>query len=315
MASYQDGPLDFDNISAFLSSVNVIRDELIGACVDNDLWDGYSRSECRVSEISAHILAGTYYTVTFDANGGSCQMAKKLVKKGGPVGVLPDATLDGNVHIGWFTAASGGTQVNTATIVNSDITVYAQYMKSVMTLVKVGSVTVDDNMMASGFSNTSYLTSITGDNLNFADGLELVFRAYTANSAPNQEIFGMTGADAFEFGAINGQFMWEIALGSVTGSGTPCTNNKWYYWKVIKETGVYVYNCYYADGTSITDTPAYTLDCTATRTATVNDTFAIGIDYWCMGPYTRGEPWQGVIDLKNSYIKVNGKKIGFRIAT
>jgi len=201
---YPDGPLGFDNISAFLSASDAIRDELIGACIENDLWDGYDRDACRVSEISAHITGGTYCTVTFDANGGTCGTKTKRVKMGSPVGVLPDAYADGQVHLGWFYAKSGGTQMNTATVIDSDVTVYAQYMKSVMTLKKVGSVQVDADMMASGFSSTSFLTSVTGDNINFTDGLELVFRAYTNDSSPNQEIFGMTDAESFEFGAVGG---------------------------------------------------------------------------------------------------------------
>jgi len=109
--------------------------------------------------------------------------------------------------------------------------------------------------------------------------------------------------------------MWEIAVGSAIGSGTPCQNGKWYYWKIVKETGKYVYQCCIADGSVVSDSPSYTVDYIGTRSATVNGTFAIGIDYWMNDPYTHGEPWQGVIDLKNSYIKVNGQKVGFRIAT
>jgi len=92
---YPDGPLGFDNISAFPSATDAIRDELISVCIENDLWDGYSRDACRLSEISAHITTGTYYTVTFDANGGTCEKNIKRVKKGSPVGVLPDAYADG----------------------------------------------------------------------------------------------------------------------------------------------------------------------------------------------------------------------------
>lgn len=255
MSAYPSGALGYGNVSAFLSAVDVIRDELITEISAYGMWDGYDKDACRVSEIPSHIIDSVYYTVTFDAQGGECATSSKRVKDGDAVGTLPDATLDQHVHLGWFTA--GGTQINSGTVINSDVTVYAKYMKSVMTLKKVGDVQVDDSMMASGFSSTSYLTSIAGDCLNFTDGLELVFRAKTEDSQPNQEIFGMTDAEAFEFGANGGQFMWEIATGGTSGSGTACQNGKWYYWKVVKAVGQYQYQCCYADGETVTESPSY----------------------------------------------------------
>ena len=49
--------------------------------------------------------------VTFDANGGTCNVSKKGYWTPGTYGTLPVATRDGFAFAGWFTAAEGGTQV------------------------------------------------------------------------------------------------------------------------------------------------------------------------------------------------------------
>jgi len=67
------------------------------------------------------------FTVTFDANGGTCAEATRTVAKGKAVGTLPQATRAGYTLKGWYTAKSGGTQVTAATTITKDITFYAQW--------------------------------------------------------------------------------------------------------------------------------------------------------------------------------------------
>ena len=314
MSRYEKGPLSYDNISAYLSATEICREEIIDECITNNCWDGHPKDQCKLSQISAHIVAPSkYFTVTFNANGGTSNAIAYYVEDGNAIGELPDSMKENEVLLGWFYDSAGTRQCQPSDKVTSDLTVYASYMSEVMKLTKVGSVVVDSDMMASGFSSTKYLMSTSDSKLNFADGLELVFRAKTTNSSPNQEIFGMTDADAFEFGANAGKFMWEIATGTVSTGTASCSNNKWYYWKITKDAGTYNYHCYYADGTNVTDTPMYIEDKNATRNANINGTFAIGIDYWCGSATIHGEPWLGTIDLKNSYIMVNGKKVKFKI--
>ncbi len=69
----------------------------------------------------------TYYTVTWDANGGSCAVSSSTVEAGLVIGTLPTATKSGYTFNGWFTAATGGTQISASTKVNGNITYYAQY--------------------------------------------------------------------------------------------------------------------------------------------------------------------------------------------
>ena len=66
-------------------------------------------------------------TVTFDANGGMTAESMRKVTYGSAVGALPTATRNGYTFDGWFTAASGGTQVTDATKVTGDVTYYAHW--------------------------------------------------------------------------------------------------------------------------------------------------------------------------------------------
>lgn len=70
-----------------------------------------------------------YVNVTFDAetNGGECNIYQYRRKKGSKIGVLPVATKIAHVMTGWFTQPEGGSEIRYNTIVNSDMTVYAQF--------------------------------------------------------------------------------------------------------------------------------------------------------------------------------------------
>ncbi|MBL7942554.1 MAG: InlB B-repeat-containing protein, partial [Flavobacteriales bacterium] len=77
------------------------------------------------------------YTVTFNANGGSAPSpANKQVTFGSTYGTLATTSRTGYTFVGWFTAASGGTQVTTSTVVSnaSDHTLYAQWSANTYTV-------------------------------------------------------------------------------------------------------------------------------------------------------------------------------------
>ena len=79
----------------------------------------------------AHWTANTY-TVTFAANGGSVSPTSKTVTYGSTYGVLPTPTRTGYTFTGWFTAASGGSQVTASTTVTtvSNHTLYAHWTQN-----------------------------------------------------------------------------------------------------------------------------------------------------------------------------------------
>ena len=71
--------------------------------------------------------APTVYTVTWNANGGSCGTPTSSVTSGNAIGSLPEATKDGYTFDGWYTDPSSGTKISAATTVTADITYYAHY--------------------------------------------------------------------------------------------------------------------------------------------------------------------------------------------
>ena len=66
-------------------------------------------------------------TITFHANGGTCDTADKEVTRGKTAGALPTPTYVMHAFDGWYTAASGGTEVTSSTIITRDIDVYAHW--------------------------------------------------------------------------------------------------------------------------------------------------------------------------------------------
>ena len=76
------------------------------------------------------------FTITFNVNGGSCDTPSKSVTYDLTYGDLPTATRTGYTFKGWFTAASGGTQITSTTKVQitSDQTLYARWAAKTYTV-------------------------------------------------------------------------------------------------------------------------------------------------------------------------------------
>jgi uncharacterized repeat protein (TIGR02543 family) len=67
------------------------------------------------------------HTVTFDANGGTVTPETGATGVGGKLASLPTPIKESYAFEGWFTAATGGTAVNTGTAFSEAATVYAQW--------------------------------------------------------------------------------------------------------------------------------------------------------------------------------------------
>ena len=76
-------------------------------------------------------------TITWDANGGTIEPTTTIVGREEPLSLyfsesLPIPTKTDYTFMGWFTAASGGTQITTETIVNDNVTYYAQWTLNIV---------------------------------------------------------------------------------------------------------------------------------------------------------------------------------------
>ena len=76
-------------------------------------------------------------TITWDANGGTIEPTTTIVGRGEPLSLyfpesLPIPTKTGYTFVGWFTEKIDGTQVTTGTIVNNNVTYYAQWTLNIV---------------------------------------------------------------------------------------------------------------------------------------------------------------------------------------
>ena len=78
-----------------------------------------------INEIVGPVVAQV--SVTFDANGGDEWEMSRIVAVGSLVGPLPKPTRSGYSFAGWWTSASGGTQISASTTVFGNVTYYARW--------------------------------------------------------------------------------------------------------------------------------------------------------------------------------------------
>ena len=95
------------------------------ATVDKDGVQTRTCSSCSATETRSY--SAETVTITFNANGGSVSPASVKILKNGSISSLPTPSFTGRNFNGWFTAASGGTQVTTATTFAADTTIYAHW--------------------------------------------------------------------------------------------------------------------------------------------------------------------------------------------
>ena len=94
------------------------------------------------------------YTVTFDANGGTCETSTATTENG-KLTSLPTATRSSYTFNGWYTAASGGTKVTTDTVFPSDTTVYAQWTYNAPYYPSTGGGSSSGSSSSSGTTSTT----------------------------------------------------------------------------------------------------------------------------------------------------------------
>lgn len=111
-------------------------------------------------------------TLTYNANGGTVTEKSKIVHYGEAYGTLPTPTRTGHTFKGWFTAASGGTEVKPTTIVSevSNHQIYAQWTVNSYSLSRFvsnskygsvsgssGTITYDSSVTVSAVAGVGYV--------------------------------------------------------------------------------------------------------------------------------------------------------------
>jgi uncharacterized repeat protein (TIGR02543 family) len=96
------------------------------------------------------------YKLTFNANGGKVSTKNKKIEKNQKCGKLPVPTRSGYAFVGWYTKKSGGTLVDSNTVMKKSITVYAHWKKG---NIAVKSVSLDKKKMEINVGETGSLVA------------------------------------------------------------------------------------------------------------------------------------------------------------
>ncbi len=142
------------------------------------------------SDITLTAVWDPVYTITFDANGGSCTVLSMNTDVDGRLSSLPSPEYGGHDFDGWFTAKTGGTKATESTVFDRNTALYAHWTAQsvqptdpdpsghTVTLdpnggsCSVSSLTTDPNRKISslptatrqGYSFTGWFTASTGGN-------------------------------------------------------------------------------------------------------------------------------------------------------
>ena len=148
----------------------------IGVAAYVDLFASYTYNGTTVSAVKRVFINTVLKSVTFNANGGSVSTSSKTFALYGQYGSLPVPTRSGYDFAGWWTEASGGTQITPTSTVSSNVTtLYAHWTNIDWTISANGTLTgvtlngataatIPSNVSSIGdyaFYNCRYLTSVT----------------------------------------------------------------------------------------------------------------------------------------------------------
>ncbi len=163
------------------------------------------------------------YTVTFDANGGTDPVpANKSVTYNEAYGQLAETTRDAYSFAGWFTAATGGTQITSETVVNSaeNHTLYAQWTHIPYYMAK----------NAGNWSNTGIWFTNTTGGTNPADYATPATEMPNANNSLGIIVNALVAVDTavtIDQTTVNGEKTLtvnnEVTLTLANGTGTDLT--------------------------------------------------------------------------------------------
>jgi uncharacterized protein (TIGR02145 family)/uncharacterized repeat protein (TIGR02543 family) len=101
-------------------------------------------------------------TITFNANGGTVNPTSGTTGSDGKLASLPTPTRSGYTFDGWYTAATGGTEVTTSMTFSANTTIYAQWVAEPITPPQTPTYTITFNYNYTGVSNTTGTTGADG---------------------------------------------------------------------------------------------------------------------------------------------------------
>lgn len=167
------------------------------------------------------------YALTFNANGGSVSESVRYISYNSAYGTLPVPTRTNATFLGWFTAASGGTQVSASTIMGtSNVTVYAHWRVSTTITTTTGAYTGTIAVPAGATTMTVTMSNCSYACTDGAGHNGQVCYIYICSSSTS-------GAD---LGKYYNPWYGGTATANVTGRSTVYLDTNWTEW-------TYHYHC------------------------------------------------------------------------
>lgn len=167
------------------------------------------------------------FVVTFNANGGSVSTTSLRAYCGDKLGTLPTPTKTGFTFNGWYTAASGGTEITSSTTYSTakDITVYAHWtVNSYKVSWSTGTgytITVKRTSSPNAGATTETLAS--GATVYYGDVLNVTYTPSTGYSIAtkgqtNITVTGNVGSDKIYATANANEYTYNIVYKSSNGT-------------------------------------------------------------------------------------------------
>ena len=176
----------------------------------------------------ADVIFGDSVTVTYDSQGGTPVLDSFSMVKGSTVALPADPTKPGLILDGWFTQPEGGTPFTASTVVNADVTVYAQWSEpptaKVVKQDVIASTTGGAARLANGTDSYTLVTTLTT-----GDGEPMLNQAghLSATTSANVTVSGFTDNHNGTYGvtvasSVPGNYLVTVTLDGVqVGSPIP----------------------------------------------------------------------------------------------
>ena len=230
--NYYDGIIK-GKTRAIYDEEHVIKETGYGILHGTELINNFAYDTGRLAFVSK---------ITFDANGGMVSEASRTVEIGTTVGILPIPTRTDYVFDGWFTAASGGTEINSNMVVTSemgDFDIFAHWIyKDDVYVARINNKeyhTLTDALNAVGSNTETTITLIrnTIENVTIASNRNIILdlqsyvlsspgdNAVIVNKGRCQIISGTILTNSSRTSAINNEATGNLMItgGSILATG------------------------------------------------------------------------------------------------
>ena len=177
----------------------------------------------------AHWIANTY-TVTFNANGGSVSTTTATVAYDSAYGSLPSPSRTGYTFAGWYTSQTGGSKVETTTIVQTanDHTLFARWTANTYTVVfnaNGGSGTMQNQTFTYDVAKNLTSNNFTRTNCVFL-GWSTYSSATTATYANGQSVNNLAASGTVTLYAVWERVTFNVTSATLTREPSGVTINK-----------------------------------------------------------------------------------------